>query len=61
MEGKPHSLFSFLILVWIIVFCPPVHAIKSLNQIDFSLTEIREKIKVIKNKDNIKEPQKLRI
>ena len=43
------------------LFCPPAHAIKSLKQIDFTLPQIREKIKVIKHKDNIEEPQKLKI
>ena len=61
MEGKPHSLFSFLMLLWILVFCPPAHAIKSLNQIDFTLDQIREKIQIVKKKENIEEPQKLRI
>ena len=61
MDGKLHSLFSFLILVWILIFCPPVYSGNSLNQLNFTLNQIREKIKIIKNKENIEEPQKLRI
>ena len=61
MDDKQHSLFSFLILIWILVFCPQAHAIKSLNQINFTLDQIREKIIVIKKKENIEEAQKLRI